>query len=172
MWLFIVLSLNALLSGYVFPGEAALQEGDCEVCIKFLTNFASKLTSKEMSDPGTIQEKLKDACAKAKKKENRFCYYIGGTSDAATGMLGEITKPMSYHKPPEKICERLKTRDSQICELQYDKQIDLKNVDLKKLRVKQLKKILSDWDEECVGCLEKSDFIRRVEQLKTEHSEL
>ena len=42
------------------------------VCIKFLTNFASKLTSKEMSDPGTIQEKLKDACAKAKKKENRF----------------------------------------------------------------------------------------------------
>lgn len=72
MWLFIVLSLNALLSSYVFPGEAALQEGDCEVCIKFLTNFASKLTSKEMSDPGTIQEKLKDACAKAKKKENRF----------------------------------------------------------------------------------------------------
>lgn len=30
MWLFIVLSLNALLSSYVFPGEAALQEGDCE----------------------------------------------------------------------------------------------------------------------------------------------
>ena len=53
-----------------------------------------------------------------------------------------------------------------------DKQIDLKNVDLKKLRVKQLKKILSDWDEECVGCLEKSDFIRRIEQLKAEHTEL
>ena len=51
------------------------------------------------------------------------CYYIGGTSDAATGMLGEITKPMSYHKPPEKICERLKTRDSQICELQYGKKL-------------------------------------------------
>lgn len=30
MWLFIVLSLNALLSSYVFPCEAALQEGDCE----------------------------------------------------------------------------------------------------------------------------------------------
>lgn len=53
-----------------------------------------------------------------------------------------------------------------------DKQIDLNNVDLKKLRVKQLKKILSDWDEECVGCLEKSDFIKRIEQLKSEHTEL
>lgn len=30
MWLFIVLSLNALLSSYVFRGEAALKEGDCE----------------------------------------------------------------------------------------------------------------------------------------------
>lgn len=47
------------------------------VCIKFLTNFASKLTSKEMSDPGTIQQKLKDACAKAKKKENRFVSKFG-----------------------------------------------------------------------------------------------
>ena len=53
------------------------------------------------------------------------CYYIGGTSDAATGMLNEITKPMSYHKPPEKICEHLKTRDSQICELQYGKKLIL-----------------------------------------------
>ena len=53
-----------------------------------------------------------------------------------------------------------------------DQQIDLNAVDLKKLRVKQLKKILSDWDEECVGCLEKTDFIRRIEQLKTEHQEL
>ena len=53
-----------------------------------------------------------------------------------------------------------------------DQQIDLNAVDLKKLRVKQLKKILSDWDEECVGCLEKTDFIRRIEQLKSEHQEL
>ena len=53
-----------------------------------------------------------------------------------------------------------------------DKQIDLNNVDLKKLRVKQLKKILSDWDEDCVGCLEKSDFIKKIEMLKKEHTEL
>lgn len=49
------------------------------------------------------------------------CYYIGGTKDAATGMLKEVVQPVSYHKPAEKICERLKSLDSQICELQYGK---------------------------------------------------
>lgn len=172
MWLFIVLTLNALLGCQVLLTEAKLKEGECEVCIKFLTNFASKLSSDEMSDMKAIEEKFKAACKKAKNKENRFCYYIGGTEDAATSILNAVLKPLSYHKPAEKICEDLKKQDSQICALQYDKQIDLNNVDLKKLRVKQLKKILSDWDEECVGCLEKSDFIKRIEQLKSEHTEL
>ena len=49
------------------------------------------------------------------------CYYVGGTEDAATGMLGDITKPLSFHVPPEKVCEKLKRKDSQICELQYGK---------------------------------------------------
>lgn len=39
-------------------------------------------------------------------------------------------------------------------------------MDLKKLRVKDLKKILSDWDEVCDGCIEKGEFINRIEQLK------
>lgn len=47
-----------------------------------------------------------------------------------------------------------------------DKQIDLSTVDLKKLKVRDLKKILSDWDENCDGCLEKTDFIKRIEELK------
>jgi len=35
--------------------------------------------------------------------------------------------------------------------------------------VRDLKKILSDWDEECDGCLEKTDFIKRIEQLKPQY---
>jgi len=57
----------------------------------------------------------------------------------------------------------------QICELTYEKQIDFSTVDLKKLKVKDLKKILSEWDEECDGCLEKGDFIKRIEELKPKH---
>ena len=50
-----------------------------------------------------------------------------------------------------------------------EKQIDLNNVDLKKLKVRDLKKILNDWDETCDGCLEKADFIKRIEELKPKH---
>lgn len=50
-----------------------------------------------------------------------------------------------------------------------EKQIDLREVDLKKLKVRDLKKILNDWDEVCDGCLEKTDYIRRIEELKPKY---
>ena len=53
-----------------------------------------------------------------------------------------------------------------------DKELDWKNINLKKMRVKQLKKILSDWDEVCDGCLEKSDYIKKIEKVKRQHVEL
>lgn len=34
-------------------------------------------------------------------------------------MINEVSKPMSHHVPVEKICEKLKKKDSQICELKY-----------------------------------------------------
>ena len=33
----------------------------------------------------------------------RFCYYLGGTKDAATGILGELSKPLSWGMPVEKV---------------------------------------------------------------------
>merc|ERR1712048_769957 len=124
------------------------------------------LTKQQESDPKAIEKEFVKFCKPLKTKENRFCYYLGGTADAATGILGEMSKPLSWGMPVEKVCEKLKKKDKQICELRYEKQIDLKSVDLKKLKVRDLKKILSDWDEICDGCLEKSDFIKRIEQLK------
>ena len=54
-----------------------------------------------------------------------------------------------------------------------EKVIDLSTVDLKTLRVKELKKILSNWGEDCLGCAEKSDFIDKINMLKpVYHSEL
>lgn len=47
------------------------------------------------------------------------CYYIGATNDAATKIINEVSKPMSHHIPVEKICDKLKKKDSQICELKY-----------------------------------------------------
>lgn len=56
-----------------------------------------------------------------------------------------------------------------MCQFILEKQIDLSAVDLKKLKVRDLKKILNDWDEICDGCLEKTDFIRRIEELKPKY---
>ncbi len=82
-----------------------------------------------------------------------------------------MTRPMSWNMPADKICrEKLLKKDSQVCDLKYDKQIDVNAVDLKKLKVKDLKKILSDWGEETIGLMEKSDFIRRIEELKPKHA--
>lgn len=44
------------------------------------------------------------------------------------------------------------------------------SVDLKKLRVRELKKVLEDWGEACRGCAEKDDFVRRITELLPLHT--
>lgn len=147
----------------------ALREGECEVCIKTIEKFAATLSEDVKKDPKSIETEFKKFCKGSKNKENRFCYYLGGLEESATGILGELSKPLSWSMPADKICEKLKKKDAQICDLRFDKQIDLNNVDLKKLKVRDLKKILNDWDELCDGCIEKTDFIKRIEELKPKY---
>jgi len=165
-------SLFFVLSFSIACGlSSALKKGECEVCEKTLERFAATLTKDQQTKPKEIEKEFRTFCKDLKQgsKENRFCYFLGGTEDAATGILGEMSKPMSWGMPPLKVCEKLQKKDRQVCELAYEKQIDFKSVDLKKLKVKQLKKILNDWEEVCDGCLEKSDFIKRIEEVKPKH---
>nr|XP_027212802.1 mesencephalic astrocyte-derived neurotrophic factor homolog isoform X2 [Penaeus vannamei] len=152
---------------------ASLRADECEVCIGS-QKVSQTFTDSEKSNPKSIETRFKEACLSSKGKENRFCYYLGGLEESATGILGEMSKPLSWGMPVEKVCEKLKKKDAQICELRYEKQIDLNNVDLKKLKVRDLKKILNDWEETCDDCLEKGDYIKRIEQLmpKYMHGEL
>ncbi|KAM8868179.1 mesencephalic astrocyte-derived neurotrophic factor-like isoform 1-T1 [Synchiropus picturatus] len=170
MWSVSVFSMALILS--LVPGTgAALAEGECEVCVTFLGKFYESLKEDGVKfNSDDIEKALVKSCSDAKGKDNRFCYYIGATSDAATKMINEVTKPLSYHAPVEKICEKLKKKDAQICELKYDKQLDLSTVDLKKLKVKDLRKILEDWGETCKGCAEKSDFIRKITELMPKYA--
>jgi len=148
-------------------GAVAAQE--CEVCNGFLNKFVSETLEKSDTTPVKIEAKLREACKKSKNRENRFCYYIGGLEDSATGILPKVSQPLANHLPVNKVCEKLKKADAQICELRYEKQIDLNKVDLKKLKVRDLKKILSDWDEVCEDCLEKGDYIKHIEKLKPKY---
>ncbi|XP_072257856.1 cerebral dopamine neurotrophic factor [Pyxicephalus adspersus] len=131
----------------ILPGTWAAP-AMCEVCREYLQRFYQSLLEKKFEFTLTaIEKELINTCRDATGNENRLCYYLGATSDAATKILSEVTRPMSAHVPVSKICERLKKIDIQICELKYDKKIDLNSADLAKLRVAELKKILDNWGE-------------------------
>ncbi len=49
-----------------------------------------------------------------------------------------------------------------------EKQIDVNAVDLNKLKVKDLKKILSDWGE-AADFIEKVEFIKRINEVKDKY---
>ncbi|KAH8417397.1 hypothetical protein KR222_010518 [Zaprionus bogoriensis] len=164
------IALLACIIVAVAQSALALKEEDCEVCVKTVRRFADSLDDATKKDYKLIETAFKKFCKTQKNKEHRFCYYLGGLEESATGILNELSKPLSWAMPAEKVCEKLKKKDAQICDLRYEKQIDLNNVDLKKLKVRDLKKILNDWDESCDGCLEKSDFIKRIEELKPKYS--
>ncbi|KAG4077061.1 hypothetical protein HA402_016048 [Bradysia odoriphaga] len=161
--------LGLVLFSLVFTA-LALKEDECEVCVKTVDNFAKSLDESTKKDPKLIEEEFRKFCKTSKNKEHRLCYYLGGLEESATGILGELSKPLSWSMPADKICEKLKKKDAQICDLRFEKQIDLNTVDLKKLKVRDLKKILNDWDELCDGCLEKTDYIKRIEELKPKYS--
>lgn len=147
----------------------SLKEDQCEVCVKFFRRFAADLADDEKNSQEKIERKFKSTCEETNGKENRLCYYIGGLEESATSIVSEMSKPLSWGMPADKVCEKLQKKDSQICELRYDKTIDLKTVDLKKLKVRDLKKVLDNWGEMCDGCLEKSEYIKRIEELKPKY---
>ncbi|XP_050576616.1 mesencephalic astrocyte-derived neurotrophic factor homolog [Bombus affinis] len=165
---------SVLLTFFIILGVVytitALKNDECEVCINTVERFVNTLSEDVKKDTKKIEAAFKDFCKDTKSKENRFCYYLGGLEESATGILSELSKPISWSMPANKVCEKLKKKDSQICDLRYEKQIDIDTVDLKKLKVRDLRKILSDWDETCDGCIEKTDFIKRIEELKPKYS--
>ncbi|XP_042325891.1 cerebral dopamine neurotrophic factor [Sceloporus undulatus] len=146
-------------------------EAQCEVCQGFLEKFYNSLKEKHSDfSVASIEKELIRSCTNTKGKENRLCYYLGATSDAATKIISEVSRPMSAHVPVTKICEKLKKTDIQICELKYERKIDLTSVDLSKMRVAELKKILDGWGEVCKACFEKTDFVDLIKELAPKHT--
>jgi len=83
-------------------------------------------------------------------------------------MKRDIAQPISLGMDPLKVCKRIDKTNPEICTVKFPiKTEKMEPKDLSKLRVKQLKQILADRGVECKGCLEKEEFIKRVEE--TEH---
>jgi mesencephalic astrocyte-derived neurotrophic factor len=43
--------------------------------------------------------------------------------------------------------------------------IDLEAMDLKAMRVSEMRRILEEQGEECLGCAEKADFVKKIEEV-------
>ncbi|KAM9311756.1 cerebral dopamine neurotrophic factor [Gastrophryne carolinensis] len=148
------------------------RRGQVKVCMEYLQRFYQSIIEQNIEfTPAAIEKELISSCREATGKENRLCYYLGATSDAATKILSEVTRPMSAHVPIPKICERLRKLDTQICELKYEKKLDLNSVDLAKLRVAELKKILDSWGEACIACIEKTDYVQLIKELAPKYTQ-
>lgn len=161
-----------LLLVAVSVSKKAITEEDCEVCVNVLRKFDEAHPEAKDKSEKDIEKLFQKWCKSATDKDERFCYYIGGAATSATNILKKMTGPFRHHVPYVKICEKLKDADSQICDLKYEKEVDLTDIDFKKLKVKDLKKILSDWNEHnvCKGCSEKSEFVRAVKELMPKHA--
>lgn len=144
-------------------------EENCEVCVKFMTRFIDSLDSDTKASQEKVETAFRKLCKSSKKDDNRFCYYVGGLEESATGIVGEMSMPVSWGMPADKVCMKLYRKDEQICDLRYEKTLDLSTINFKKLKVKDLKQILSDWDATCKGCTEKDDFVKMVEELMPKH---
>ncbi|CAF1031690.1 unnamed protein product [Adineta steineri] len=163
----IIISLNFSF----VRSKKAVDEQHCEVCIKTISTFADTLNDEDKSSVEKIENAFKKYCKKVKvdSKEHRLCYYTGALETSATYALGDLSKPLSWGIPVEKICrERLFKTNPQICDLKYEKPIDINGVDLNKLKVKDLKKVLTDWGE-AADFVEKSDYIRRINEVKDKY---
>jgi len=165
---YLIFLIVILFTFSTIRAKKTVDEQHCEVCIKTVNAFVETITDNEKASPEKIEKAFKKYCSKVKvdSKEHRLCYYIGALETSATYAIGDLSKPLSWGIPVEKICrERLSKTNPQICDLKYEKQIDVNSVDLNKLKVKDLKKILSDWGETS-DFIEKSEFIKYINEVK------
>jgi hypothetical protein len=90
-------------------------------------------------------------------REKKLCYYIDP-------MKRDVAQPFSTGMPSLKVCKRLAEKNPEICTVKFAVQTPQEPQDLSKMRVKQLKAILGQRGVECKGCVEKEEFIRRVQE--------
>ena len=101
------MNIQFLLLIFIFLNiiSARLREGQCEVCIKTMTEFAKEIKEQKAKNEKDITNVLKDQCKIYRKgtKERRLCYYIGADDTSASGFLKDLSKWFSFSLPPEKV---------------------------------------------------------------------
>mmetsp|Transcript_29985 Transcript_29985/g.35635 ORF Transcript_29985/g.35635 Transcript_29985/m.35635 type:complete len:169 (-) Transcript_29985:150-656(-) len=148
----------------LFMSSPALA-GNCEVCIKVMDDVRGSMEKKDQKNKPQIEQALGKYCAKSPAelgpRERKICYYIDP-------MKRDIAQPFSLGMPSQKVCDRINKNNPEICAVKFPVATEkMEKQDLSKLRVKQLKSILADRNVECRGCVEKEEFVKKVQD--TEH---
>lgn len=123
------------------------------------------MDKKAAKDKAQIEKALGDYCSKPSTelgaRERKICYYIDP-------IKRDVAHPFSLGMPSEKVCRRIDKTNPEICAVKFPVQTEkLEKKDLSKLRVKQLRSILAERGVECKGCVEKDEFVKKVQE--TEH---
>merc|ERR1712100_780287 len=155
--------LAALLAvGYAKPKE---DERACEVCKAVIDEIDKLLTVKDREDVESVEKVMQKYCDTTKGKDKTMCYYMGigdATSGTAGGVKRDISSSLTRGINAKRLCNRLKSKDGQMCELKYDKKFDPKAADWKKLRVKELRKICDDEGLDTKGLVEKDEYVKKI----------
>lgn len=104
----------------------------------------------------------------ASDKESKLCYFIAP-------IKREISQPFKNGLPVDKICDRLKKKNSEICSLRFvtaSLPEATAATDFSKLKIKQLKGIMLEKGLSCPDCLEKSDYVAFLERHFGKKAEL
>jgi len=108
-----------------------------------------------------IGKYCKDKDKRLNAREKKICYYIDP-------IKRDVAQPFSLGMSALKVCQRISKSNPELCTVKLPVQTEKMQVkDIQKLRVKQLKQILADRGVECKGCVEKEEFVKRVQE--TEH---
>ena len=138
---------------------------DCEVCKSVISQIDAMLTTKQREDVEAVEKVMRSWCDTSKGKDKTMCYYMG-VGDAEQGTSGGVKRDISSSLTrginAKRLCNRLKSKDGQMCELKYDKQFDPKTADWKKLRVKELRKVCDDEGIDTKGLVEKEEYVKKI----------
>merc|ERR1719424_28402 len=158
---------SLLMLGLALSGAAAAKAdpAECEVCKAVMTAIDVLLTPKDREDVEKVEKVMRTYCDTAKGQDKKMCYYMGvgdAVEGSSGGMKRDISGSLSRGINAKRLCNRLKAKDGQMCELKYEKKIDPKTTDFAKLRVKELRKICDQESISTVGLVEKDEFIKKI----------
>lgn len=149
----------------LYAQKYSMQINTATVCMKVMQDVRDTMPKADQKDKPKIEKALGEYCAKGhdglSARERKICYYIDP-------IKRDVAQPFSLGMPVDRVCKRINKANPEICSVKFPvKTENLEKKDLTKLRVKQLKSILMDRGVECKGCVEKEEFIKKVQD--TEH---